>query len=615
MVYENPRELTRSVPVCRHECCGTVGTLCRWSRRIAALALTFAFLVFLASCSRSSSGPGAGLDPLPIAGGVTEMERVEELSETVANRFIEFSDKVRRRDFDAAAVYLGEDFLGTAFGACAAQPAETLPVGVTRTRFDPAPARAEPANRATFLRSLREFLSPLESIEYVFFKTRGAEFTPDANRGVLRMTVQIIGREPGDRPFSLNGAAAAEALKVGEAWVLRRFVLKSLNVTRRDSPVFTDVATSAGVASFGPRLGTGDNTNFYWRGAATADVDGDGYYDIFTTTSRRAWLYRNRGDGTFEDATGGFGIDAPANSTGPLFFDYDRDGDPDLFLGYVGWRVDGVPQGQSLRLLRNEGGKRFVDVTDAVGLGNQYLEAFSACASDVDGDGWLDLYISAYNRLDAEYPNSWYRATNGSPNALFHNREGRFVDIAAEAGVAGTGWSYAASFADFDEDGDEDLYVANDYGDNSLYRNEGSLRFRDVAAELGVLDTGNGMGVTWGDLDNDGRLDLYVSNMSSSAGNRILSRLPRSGGPGSERSEGSSSRHSSRGVQSTLAKLAAGNTIFRQSGARFEALPAEKGGIGASWAWSAALLDIDLDGRLDIYVANGFISGDSLKDT
>ncbi len=176
--------------------------------------------------------------------------------------------------------------------------------------------------------------------------------------------------------------------------------------------------------------------------------------------------------------------------------------------------------------------------------------------------------------------------------------------------MAGQSWSYAAAFADFDEDGDQDLYIANDYGDNRLYLNRGDLTFQDVAAELGVLDTGNGMGATWGDLDNDGRLDLYVSNMSSSAGNRILKRL----GAGAS-SEGSASRVPPKGTAATLLKLAAGNTIFRQTERGFQALPASQGGVGASWAWSAALLDIDLDGIQDVYVANGFISGDSLKDT
>ena len=174
------------------------------------------------------------------------------------------------------------------------------------------------------------------------------------------------------------------------------------------------------------------------------------------------------------------------------------------------------------------------------------------------------------------------------------------LNVAKAAGVAGSSWAYAAAAADFDQDGDQDLYVANDYGDNNLYRNRGDGTFEDVAKKLGVLDTGNGMGAAWADLDNDGDLDLYVSNMASSAGNRILRRLATKDGTD---------------IESKLFKLAAGNTIFLQEDGRFRQLPALAGGVGASWAWAPALLDIDLDGILDIYVANGFISGDSLKDT
>jgi hypothetical protein len=580
------------------------------------------------------------------------MEKVENLSETVANRLIEFSDAVRKRDYAAARRYLTEDFLGTAFAGLRTTSRETLPPGTTRTHLQP--DTEHPLDRDAFVDSLDELLAPLEAIEYVFFKTRGAEFeASDESRGLLRMTANIIGRGPRDRPYSLYAWAAAEVTSVRDAsgkdfWLLRRFVIERIQVTERETPMFTDVAASAGVADFGPRLGTPENSSFYWRGAATADVDGDGLFDIFTSTSQRNFLYRNRGSGTFEDATETAGLARPAGVTGPLFFDYDRDGDQDLFCGHVGWKIDGVPDGEALHLFRNDGRGRFEDVTVRVGLAGIHMPAFSACAADIDNDGWLDLFVSSYNRLDAVYPNSWYRASNGEPNALFHNQGGKsFRDIARTAGVAGQSWSYAAAFADFDEDGDQDLYVANDYGDNRLYLNRGDLTFQDVAAELGVLDTGNGMGATWGDLDNDGRLDLYVSNMSSSAGNRILKRL----GAGAS-SEGSASRVPPKGTvtvtvpsplvppkgtvssplvppkgtvssplvppkgtAATLLKLAAGNTIFRQTEGGFQALPASQGGVGASWAWSAALLDIDLDGIQDVYVANGFISGDSLKDT
>ena len=172
--------------------------------------------------------------------------------------------------------------------------------------------------------------------------------------------------------------------------------------------------------------------------------------------------------------------------------------------------------------------------------------------------------------------------------------------IATAAGVGGSAWSYAAAAADYDADGVIDIAVANDYVENALYRGLGDGTYQDVAAAVGVLDVGNGMGSTWGDLDCDGQLDLYVSNMSSSAGNRILKRF-------ADRQRSS--------TENVLFKLAGGNSVFLQRGGKFERLDPKAGGIGASWAWGSSLLDLDLDGDLDIYVANGFISGDSLKDT
>ncbi len=366
-----------------------------------------------------------------------------------------------------------------------------------------------------------------------------------------------------------------------------------------DRPLFSEVALPAGIARVLPRLGEEGNRRFYWRGAAVADVDGDGAPDIFCSDHDRNQLYLNEG-GSFVERSTELGLDAlPVGATSPLFFDHDGDGDLDLFCAFVGWIEDGAPGGHSLRYFAREG-DRFIDRSREVGLDEIRVPAFGAAAADFDGDGKLDLFVSVYERLDALYPDSWFDAANGRPNLLLMNRDGRFVDEATERGMTATRWTFAAAAADFDEDGDQDIYVANDYGPNELLINDGKGRFRDEAEARGVRDVGNGMGAAWADLDQDGRLDLYVSNMSSSAGNRILKRL---GGEGSE-------------VGATLLKLAAGNSIFFQrEGGSFEAQPAAKGGLGASWAWSPALLDIDLDGLLDVYVANGFISGESAKDT
>ncbi len=582
---------------------------------LSTTLLSLLVLAVFSGCTPRSETPDGGIGyseaylPKSIESKILELEEVENLSETVANRLIDFSDSVRKRDFHQASTFLSDDFRGSSFESLDLNKAQSVPGGALKVvKTYTIEKNDQGIDTKKFIESLEALIAPLESIDYVFFKTRGAEFEKDKSRGVLKMTVNIIGKAANQTPQSLYGWAQAEVVKSANDWKLRRFILNKFQVLTRPRTLFTDVAPSAGLAVLGGRLGGDGNRSFYWRGAATSDFDNDGDFDIFTSGPLKNYLYQNQGDGTFKEVIANSGIKAQPGVTGPLFFDYDRDGDADLFLGYVGWYQDQVPAGYPLKLFRNDGGGKFTDVSFEMGLSEIYACAFTASAADIDQDGYLDLHISCYNRLDTIAPDSWYKATNGTKNLLLKNQQGKkFVDIAEKAGVANPGWSYAASFCDFDEDGDQDFYLANDYGDNALYQNQGDGTFKDVAKEYGVLDTGNGMAVTWGDMNNDGRLDLYVSNMSSSAGNRILRRFTKK--------DSKSSGEEVSNLHQTLLKLAAGNTIFQHNGKKFELIPPEYGGIGASWAWSASILDINLDGLLDVYVANGFISGDSLKDT
>jgi hypothetical protein len=181
--------------------------------------------------------------------------------------------------------------------------------------------------------------------------------------------------------------------------------------------------------------------------------------------------------------------------------------------------------------------------------------------------------------------------------------QGRFRDVTQEVGLDQNNrrFSYAAAWADYDNDGDMDLYVANDFGRNNLYQNDGG-RFRDVASQFGVEDISAGMSATWGDYDGDGLLDLYVSNMFSSAGNRIAyQRQFRSGD--SARSLGDFRRH------------ARGNTLFRNAaGSGFQDVSQPGGVTMGRWAWGAKFADLNNDSLEDLYVANGFISTEDTGD-
>ena len=346
-------------------------------------------------------------------------------------------------------------------------------------------------------------------------------------------------------------------------------------------------------------------------GLAVADVDGDGFEDIYIVAR---WgpnrLLHNQGDGTFVERATAFGLGIGDHSAAALFADFDNDGDQDLFLGRT--------LAPSQYLVNHNG--RFVDRSAALVEGPLPGLVASLAAADYDGDGLLDLYCSTYAArmlLDQiEAPSSaragllddflsppqssrlWrltrarlprlVRDAPGPPNVLLKNMgDGRLgrVDNSPLAIWRNT---LQASWGDYDNDGDADVYLANDFAPNNLLRNDGGGAFTDVTEPTGTADVGFGMGASWGDYDGDGRLDLYVTNMYSRAGRRITSGAD--AGP--------------------LQPLARGNSLWRNQTDRFArvsgpappALPVERGG----WGWGGQFVDVDNDGWLDLYALSGF---------
>ena len=240
---------------------------------------------------------------------------------------------------------------------------------------------------------------------------------------------------------------------------------------------FTDVTSAAGVGDTGNGFGTS------W-----GDYDGDGDLDLHVANSGQAnKLYRNNGDDTFTDVTTAAGVGDTGNSQGSSWGDYDDDGDLDLYVANVG---------QANKLYRNNGDGTFTDVTTAAGVGDTGGGRGMAWV-DYDNDGDLDLYVANYGQANLLYRN---------------NADGTFTDVASAAGVADTGDSTGPAWTDVNSDGHLDLYQVN-YGQaNKLYRNNADGTFTDMTTTAGVGDTGKGGSSSWGDYDNDGDLDLYVSN-------------------------------------------------------------------------------------------------------
>jgi hypothetical protein len=276
---------------------------------------------------------------------------------------------------------------------------------------------------------------------------------------------------------------------------------------------FTDVTAAAGIAATG-----------YGMGAAVGDVDNDGWPDLYVTNLGPNQLWRNRGDGTFRDATAEAGVGVPGWSVPAVFLDFDRDGWLDLYVGdYVDFNLGSHRQCHTAtgapdycgplsyrpvadHLFRNRGDGRFADVTRSAGLADAAGNALGAVAADLDGDGWLDLYV----------------ANDQMANFLWRNQgDGRFVEEALYAGAAVSAEgrpqaSMGIDAADFDEDGDLDLFMTHLADEtNTLYLNDGAGGFVDASVPSGVGMAGwanTGFGTGWLDFDQDGRLDVLAVN-------------------------------------------------------------------------------------------------------
>ncbi|MCP3978884.1 MAG: CRTAC1 family protein [bacterium] len=247
-------------------------------------------------------------------------------------------------------------------------------------------------------------------------------------------------------------------------------------------------------------------------GAVVDDFDGDGLPDIVVSTSDTAGqmhYYRNAGDGTFVERTEDAGLVGQLGGLNMSSADYDNDGDVDLYVLRGGWwRALGRHPNS---LLRNDGQGRFTDVTLAAGLGKEHYPTQTADWADYDNDGDLDLYVGnefAVMRQREGQPDLSIRA----PSQLFRNDgNGRFTDVAVEAGVTNERYAKAVSWGDYDNDRFPDLYVSNLNGENRLYHNNGDGTFTDVAREAGVTEPIASFPTWFWDYDNDGMLDLFVA--------------------------------------------------------------------------------------------------------
>ena len=543
-----------------------------------------------------------------------------------------FHERAKRQlDVLGAWVFEGAELPSALFAASAALPTlenmafvkerDALGVSVRRAVGGP---NGDPVTPEIFRAAIQKETAFVKDIHFKMKVFRVA--TQNAESAVTQALVTASGlRADGDRAqinsewvvdWKTRGNAAPAISKI----VMLRW--ETVLVAEAGDPWFEDCAgtvlADTGAADARRQFGAGLP---YWarrldralqieptgyNGLAIGDVDNDGLEDLYVcqTGGLPNRLLMQMPNGTVQDRGREAGVDFLDNARAALIVDLDNDGDRDLAIGVY----------TDLVLLENDGTGKFVRRASL----SLKSSAFSLACVDADGSGTLDLYVCGYGDVwggvserGDQVPLPMHDAKNGGANHFFLNRGGwEFVESSEACGLDANNdrWSLSAAWEDFDRDGDFDLYVANDFGRNNLYRNDlvpsGKLSFRDVAAETGVEDLSPGMSVAWGDADNDGLSDLYVSNMFSSAGNRIAFQ--------SDFLPGAS--EAVRAARSGLQRMSRGNTLLRNSGAGFEDVSVSAGVTVGRWAWASQFADIDNDGFQDVLVCNGFMTGDNPDD-
>ena len=338
----------------------------------------------------------------------------------------------------------------------------------------------------------------------------------------------------------------------------------------------------------------------YGSGIAVVDLDGDSWDDLILLHGDRIEIFQNR-QGVFESRSEAWGVGKPMDGilTVAVPFDLENDGDKDLLVG----RELAEPV-----LFRNEDGKLHIVEHSGIKTTGRTI---SASAADFNGDGWVDVFLANHNDVYSEAPDPPGSAENAEADQLFlNNGDGSFRDATRYARVANRGWSLAPVAADYDGDGDMDLFVGNDFGDDRLYRNDGTGRFEEVSSKIGVDKPVASMSADWGDYDSDGDFDLFVGGMNSGSAwvleapsfriKRVPLLLDMMFRPY---------------VRAAVREWFRGNRFYENMGdGTFREVSSDTGTQNSGWAWGTVWLDFDNDGELDLYGSNGMVSGPDEDD-
>lgn len=407
---------------------------------------------------------------------------------------------------------------------------------------------------------------------------RALSLSGPAKSKTARILWELDGLTASGERLTERGEANATLTLQKTGWAFTRFEHDVHHLVRRPDARFSDVAQEVGLTFPVPRVG-----HLLLGGLAVRDLNGDGRLDVVATNGTEVVLFTQQAERfAFTSSVVSPGLPRMWTSSVSAA-DFDDDGDADLLVTHHPGPVE---------LFQNDQG-RFT-LRGTVGSTGQW---HSAVTADLDGDGHLDLALLPYPL--EKVPNQVLEATNGFPLELWRGDGALgFTRWHAETKFPSR-WTLAAAAADLLEQGRPQLYVANDYGSNDLWRFERDGGLTEVARTSGVVDPGNGMSADVADFDGDGHADLYVANMFSKAGTRVLA----------------ATRGLSPAVLATVQKFSRGNTLYLSRDGGFDEAAQATGINRGLWAFGSVMTDFDNDGRLDVAVANGYLSHPNRRDS
>ena len=571
---------------------------CGTFNRIGATAGLLVLLGLAAAPAEAQVAAEASFPLAPPARYVTDFDVSEQTQSDVQDSLEStLIAGVRRFDWDLAASALSGEFRGR-FPA----PEQGRAVdGGALTIHRYAPDALAPLDRDGLLAALRAHVETWVSVDRASWQMFEFLLAPDGERAFARAHVQLGGPDRDRARSVIEATVATELVKTGaETWQIRRLDVTDAFRVSNPSPPFQDITDAVGLhfnrspENDSLRQAVADTgMSLIDSALSVVDWNRDGYWDIIATeVARHSVLFLNDGRGGFLRESLPIGEDLLIPSQ-YLFVDLDGDGLEEIAGSRMTYR-----DGRAWMGIHTRRDGEWVYLPRALAFDNppgvRRNEAQFMAAGDVNGDGRLDIFVGGYQTNRSGSPGAFNRvdANDGADNLFFVNHGGlRYTEESDARGITGTRYTYVAQFFDFDRDGDLDLFEGNDFGRNLVWDNRGDGMFHALDDHPLARDTGNTMGVTLADWDNAGEWSIYLSNMYSHAGHRVV-RL--AGSVGGE-------------MRSRLAVLTRGNQLFTRAAG--DGAWRERGvplGVNeAGWAWGSLFYDLDNDGDKEIFVTNG----------